>query len=212
MSAPEALRLSVVVCALGAGVTLVLQAVRTRSYGRRPAFAPSARSARGGVLYALGPGLAPTAKESTRSHPVVYALGVAFHLGIFTASILTLWILLADGVGRVPHGGAAAVPAILLALGTIGGTGLLVRRAGSSLLRGLSHPDDYLANLLTTAFVALAGACLWWPAGEPALLIAAMVLLCYAPLGKIRHCLFFFLSRYHLGRHFGRRGTFPLRH
>ena len=44
------------------------------------------------------------------------------------------------------------------------------------------------------------------------LLIAAMVLLCYAPLGKIRHCLFFFLSRYHLGRHFGRRGTFPLRH
>ena len=40
----------------------------------------------------------------------------------------------------------------------------------------------------------------------------AMLLLAYAPLGKIRHCLFFFIARGHLGRHYGRRGTFPLRH
>jgi hypothetical protein len=38
---------------------------------------------------------------------------------------------------------------------------------------------------------------------------AAIVLLLYVPLGKIRHCLFFFATRYHTGIYFGRRGTLP---
>ncbi|MBE0567536.1 MAG: hypothetical protein IH621_16395, partial [Krumholzibacteria bacterium] len=159
------------------------------------------------------PGMAPTAKESTRTHPLVYALGMAYHLGIFAAFGVLLWVLPPGGASRgsLAAPAAAAIGALLF-LGTVGGVGLLGRRAGSPLLRRLSQPDDYLANLLTTAFVALAGARLWWPGAETALLVAALLLLCYLPAGKIRHCLFFFLSRYHLGRHYGRRGTFPLRH
>ena len=212
MSAPEGLRLVVACCALGAGIVLVLQAVRTRSFGLRPPLALAAGSARRGVLYAFGPGMAPTAKESTRAHPAVYALGVAYHLGTFTAFGVLAWVLLAGGDDRLPTAVPLAVAGVLLAAGTLGGAGLLARRAVTPMLRGLSHPDDYLSNLLTTVFIALAGARLWRPGFESALLVAAMLLLCYMPVGKIRHCVFFFLSRYHLGRHYGRRGTFPPRH
>lgn len=209
MSTLESLRFGVAGCALGAAVALVLQAARTRSFGPRAPLAPAAASARRGVFYAFGAGMAPTAKESTRDHPGVWLLGVAYHLGIFTAFGVLVWATLTSGSGRMPL--ALPVGALLVA-GTLGGLGLLGRRAGTARLRGLSNPDDYIANLLTTAFIALAALRVWLPGVEPILLVAAMLLLCYMPVGKIRHCVFFFLSRYHLGRHFGRRGTFPLKH
>ena len=43
-----------------------------------------------------------------------------------------------------------------LLAGALCGTGLLAKRAFTPRLRGLSCPDDYLSNLLATAFVALA--------------------------------------------------------
>ncbi|MBK9302930.1 MAG: hypothetical protein IPM94_03315 [bacterium] len=85
MTAMEALRIGVVVCGLGAAVALAVQAARARAYGRRPLYAPAAGSAARGVLYAFGPGMSPLAKESTRTHPWAYALGVAYHLGVFAA-------------------------------------------------------------------------------------------------------------------------------
>ncbi len=204
----EALRIGVVVCGLGAAVALAVQAARARAYGRRHLHAPAAGSAARGVLYAFGPGMSPTAKESTRTHPWAYALGVAYHLGVFAAFGFVSLLLL--GVDVAPA--AAGVLGVPMLAGALGGLSLLVRRYLSAPLRGLSVPDDAIANLLTTGFVALAWLRLRQPAVEPALLIAAMLLLCYVPLGKIRHCVFFFISRRHLGRHFGRRGTFPVRH
>jgi nitrate reductase gamma subunit len=209
-----ALRLGVAICAVGAAAVLVLQALRTRAFGTRPPFAPAAGSAWRGVLYAFGPGMAPTAKESTRTHPVVWALGVSYHLGVFTSLAVLLWTLLAAGgaAAALPPPAMRAAGLALAALGVIGGVSLLVRRAREAALRAISVRDDWLANTLTTGFVALAGARLLTPAAEPLLLAWAMLLILYAPLGKIRHCLFFFVSRYHLGRHYGRRGTFPPRH
>lgn len=204
----EALRIGVVVCGLGAAVALAVQAARARAYGRRHLYAPAAGSAARGVLYAFGPGMSPQAKESTRTHPWAYALGVAYHLGVFAAFGYLSLLLLGVDVAPAAAGGFG-VPMLA---GALGGAGLLARRSASASLRGLSVPDDAIANLLTTGFVALAWLRLRQPAAEPALLIAAMLLLCYVPLGKIRHCVFFFLSRRHLGRHFGRRGTFPPRH
>ena len=212
MNTPDGLRLGVAICAVGAAVVLAWQVLRTRSFGLRPPVAPPAGSARRGVLYAFGPGMAPNAKESTRTHPVVYALGVSYHLGVFTAFGVLLWALTAGRDGAAPAPPAGAVAGVLTVLGFTGGAALLVRRARTALLRAISVPDDYVANLLTTVFIALAGLRLRAPGLEPLLLAWAMLLLCYLPLGKIRHCLFFFASRYHLGRHYGRRGTFPLRH
>lgn len=211
MSAPEVLRLGVAACALGAGTALVMQLLRTRSFGTRPALAPAAGSARRGLAYAFGPGMAPAAKESTRTHPVVYLVGLSYHLGIFAALGVLLWALAAGGDAGMP-----ALPrSIALALVSIGaaaGVMLMMRRLRTAHLRAISVPDDYVANLLTTAAIALAGARLLWPRADAVFLVATMLLLAYAPLGKIRHCLFFFASRAHLGRHYGRRGTFPPGH
>jgi len=207
------LRLGVAICAVGAAVALLLQVVRTRSFGTRPPVAEAQGSALRGILYAFGPGMAPSAKESTRTHPFVYALGVGYHLGIFTAFGVLIWSMRdAAAGGALPPAPVRQVALVLTALGTIGGLGLLVRRARGPLLRAISIPDDYLANLLTTAFIALAGLRLLAGSLERALLVGAMMLLLYIPLGKIRHCLFFFPARWNLGRHYGRRGTFPLRH
>ncbi len=214
MNAAAALRTGVAICATGAAAVLVLQALRTRAFGTRPALAPAAGSAWRGLLYAFGPGMAPTAKESTRSHPVVWALGVSYHLGVFTSLAILVWIVTRAGAEAqaLPPPPLRAAGLALTALGVVGGVSLLARRARSATLRAISHPDDWVANLLTTGFVALAGARLAAPAIDPALLGWAMLLLVYAPLGKIRHCLFFFVARGHLGRHYGRRATFPPRH
>lgn len=211
MNAPEVLRLGVALCALGAVTALATQVFRTRTFGARPALAPAAGSERRGLVYAFGPGMSPSAKESTRTHPIIYLCGISYHLGIFTAAGVLLWAVVAGGQAGTYVAPRAAI-VTLLGLGTCGGLSLLLRRIGTARWRAISVPDDYLSNLLTTATITLAGARLLWPGAETAFLVAAMLLLLYAPLGKIRHCLFFFASRYHLGRHYGRRGTFPLRH
>lgn len=206
MSAPDGLRLGVAACALGAALALGVQVWRTRSYGLRPSQAAPAGSAWRGLLYAFGPGMSPAAKESTRAHPLVYALGVSYHLGIFTAAGVLIRVVTG---AQVPTAAPRALALVLLAAGTAGGAALLVRRVRSPRLRAFSVPDDYLSNLLATVFVALAGAALVTESAAPAFLVAAMLLLAWTPLGKIRHCLFFFAARGHLGRHYGRRGTFP---
>jgi predicted small integral membrane protein len=212
VSAPDVLRWGVAACALGAATALVVQAYGTRAFGLRPPQAAPSASAWRGIAYAFGAGMSPAAKESTRSHPFVYALGVSYHLGIFTALATLLWVVIAGPDRGQPVAAVRAAIVVLMAAGTVSGVALLVRRARMSLLRSISVPDDYVANALTTAFIALAALHLVVARLESAFLVVAMLLLAYAPLGKIRHCLFFFIARGHLGRHYGRRGTFPLRH
>jgi hypothetical protein len=142
----------------------------------------------------------PTAKESVREHLPSYLLGLLFHAGLFAALVL-LVITLCGGAWprtlRVPI-------QILLGCGALAGLGLLMKRLLLPELRGLSHPDDFVANGLATLFVALAltGSTRAW-------LGSAILLLIYVPLGKLRHGLFFFMARRHLGAFFGRRGVFP---
>jgi nitrate reductase gamma subunit len=95
------------------------------------------------------------------------------------------------------------------AAGALAGLGLLGKRIASPVLRGLSSPDDYVANVLTTTFAALAALAAFLPGAREAWFVAGAALLVYVPVGKIRHCLLFFPARYELGRFFGRRGTFP---
>jgi hypothetical protein len=206
----EFARILVLVTGLWALASLGFQISRVRAYGRRVYFAPTVGAAWRGVLYALGPGMSPTAKESTRQNLPVYFTGVGYHLGIFLA-LLSL-ILGVAGITQITRGLLLHIIQIVTLIGTLCGVGLMIRRLGSCNLRGLSCPDDYLGNLLTTVFVALTFARTLWPALLPVLAIEASLLFLYAPLGKIRHCAFFFLTRFHTGAFFGRRGTFPLTH
>ncbi|BDU74078.1 hypothetical protein [Mesoterricola silvestris] len=182
---------AVLVAGAWCALLLAAQVLRARAYGRKPLFAPAAGSPAAGARYAFTGAMLPWAKESVRMNPASYAAGIAYHLGIAAAFARVL----------VP----SRLLSALALLGAAAGCALLVKRIAKPHLRGLSNADDFASNLLATAFAATAAV----PAAERILPWACAALLVYIPLGKIRHCVFFFLSRYHLGAFFGRRGTFP---
>jgi hypothetical protein len=178
---------------------------RARGYGRRELFARAAGDPQRGVFYAFGKGMSPGAKESAREHLATWFAGVGYHLGIFAGFGLLVMLLAGLEPGWILRRGFQ----LLLLAGALCGSGLLVKRALTSRLRRLSCPDDFLSNLLATAFVALACARATSPRLSTVFLVETVLLLLWLPLGKIRHCLFFFTTRYHMATHFGRRGVFP---
>ncbi len=199
--------LDVAVAASAAWAVAGLVAIRlqTRAYGSRALFARPAGDRAAGVRYAFTTAMLPQAKESVRMHLPSYLAGVALHLGVFAAlGLLAARVVAAELPAPALWLGGAATT-----IGTLGGLALLAKRVATPRLRGLSTADDYLANLLSTLFAALAGASLLAPAARSAWLVAATLLLLYLPLGKIRHCLLFFSARAHLGAFFGYRGVLP---
>lgn len=197
---------SAVVC-IGA---LAWQLIRTLRFGRRSDPSAPAGSVAAGIGYAFGPGMAPWAKESARLHLPTWIAGVVYHLAVLFAFV-ELGFLAA---GLLPPPVPALVVRAVLALGLAAGMGLLAKRLASPALRSFSCPDDYLGNLLVTGFLALALAASW--VGRATLANAAAglfmlwgaALLLYIPVGKVRHCFFFFYTRVLFGAWFGRRGVF----
>lgn len=196
----NALSLGVVAAATWALMGLLFQRAKIQAYGQRRLFAAPAGDPKAGVRYAFTKAMSPMAKESVRENLPSYLAGMAYHAGLFTA----LALLVATLLGFALLSPLTWVVRALLAAGFLGGVALLLKRVLKAELRGLSHPDDFVANLLTTAFVALAlaGPSRLW-------LMSAILLLLYVPLGKIRHCFFFFGTRAAFGAFFGRRGVFP---
>jgi hypothetical protein len=155
-----------------------------------------------GAAYAFGRGMDPRAKESASKHPWIYAAGVLYHAGIAAAALA-----FATAVARIhPPPLASGVLAALLLSAAVSGVVLLARRARSGLLRAISAPDDYASNLVVDAWLATAALSLVVPGAAPAFLLATILLGVYAPLGKIRHCVFFVLARSEFGARLGRRG------
>jgi hypothetical protein len=158
-----------------------------------------------GILYAFTQGMTPWSKESTRIHMMPYLRGIGFHVSIFIAigevilspfwkylhpfhSLFLFWVLI---VGAF--------------LGVRGG----ILRITEPNLRGLSLPDDHFAIWLVTLFIAVTGFALINDAFIIPMYIMSAITFVYIPLGKIRHCLYFFFSRIFFGKFFGRRAVFP---
>lgn len=207
MPAPGPLELALCAAAAWALLALVALAFRTRAWGRRALHAPPAgdAAAGAGARYAFTKGMLPQAKESVRTHLPSYAAGLVFHGGVFAA----FGLLAASLAGVEPASALIRLGGAAAGAGALAGLGLLGKRIASPVLRGLSSPDDYVANVLTSVFAALAALAAFAPDARAASLVAGVALLLYLPVGKIRHCLLFFPSRYEMGRFFGRRGTFP---
>jgi len=197
-----------ILAALTLALSLAAFARKLRAFSALPR--PSDRSPvkgdpRAGVRYAFTRGMLPWAKESTRRHFIAYVRGVGFHLGIF----LGLGILIAS-----PWlGGASVEMRALLALAA--GLGALLGFAGVAMrlternLRALSALDDYFAVSLVSLFLASAGAWLLEPGLAPFFYTVSAIMLAYAPLGKIRHCIYYAYSRLFFGKFVGRRAVLP---
>lgn len=156
-----------------------------------------------GILFAFTLGMAPWEKESTRIHWIAYLRGIFFHVGIFAAFAV---LVASPWLGLLPAwfiGAAVALTAIGALLGFAG----IPMRIADPNQRVLSLPDDYASVFLTSLFTALAAATLIWSGLLPVFYLIAGILLAYIPISKIRHCVYFFYSKFFFGFGFGRRGV-----
>lgn len=160
-------------------------------------------SALKGILYAFTLGMAPWAKESTRIHAIAYMRGIAFHVGIFAG----LAVLIASPwFANIPFA-IRAFFAILTGLGAIMGVAGGVMRVAEHNLRGISTRDDHAAVWLVSLWLAVTAAALILSAFVPVMYIVSAAMLLYAPISKIRHCIYFYFARLFYGLHIGRRGV-----
>jgi len=158
-----------------------------------------------GITYAFTVGMMPWAKESTRIHMIAYLRGIGFHVGIFIAIGA---LLISPFWGFLPTM-LSTLLMIVLGLGSLLGMAGGVMRIAEHNLRGLSLPDDHFAVWLVTIWMATAALALWNAGVLMPFYILSAITLAYIPLGKIRHCLYFFFSRLFFGKFFGRRAVFP---
>lgn len=184
-------------------VGLVLRWQRTQ---RRPLAvdrSPARGSPRAGMLYAFTLGMAPWAKESTRRYMLSYLRGVAFHVGIFAGlaalAVSPWWSVLPTFIRWL----LATVTGFGAIFGAIGEISRWVERN----LRAMSTPDDHLSVVIVSLFLAMTCGALLSPAWMTAMYLVAAIMLIYVPLGKIRHCIYFFFSRRFFGLLVGRRGV-----
>ena len=194
------------IAAIGLGLCLLGIAARLRSIMNRPFKSDLSRprgDVRRGVLYAFTLGMAPWEKESTRRHWVAYFRGIFFHLGVFMA----FGVLFASPwLDLIPRP-LIWLAALVTAVGAVTGFAGVVMRLADENERALSLPDDYFAVFLTSLFVTLSFSSLLAPPALPVFYLVAAVMLVYIPFSKIRHCVYFFYSKFFFGLSFGRRGV-----
>ena len=187
---------------LGGLIRLLLQAF---SFGRRTLHSAPQGDWKKGVLYAFGQGMMPWEKESAKKHLVTYTAGFLYHFGIF-AAFAYLWLTV---IKLSPSRPVLLVLQLFMGSGLVCGMGMLLKRIFREYMRRISCWDDYIANILVDLFLLLALLDSLTANMRLVLYTEAIVMILYIPLGKIRHCFFFFYSRILFGYFFGRRGVFP---
>jgi len=171
-------------------------------------------SVKEGVIYANTRAMMPTEKESAYLHLPSYAVGMLFHIGLF-CSLLFFVLSFFPFFNRWISNGCNwhLILAIPPAVATVCGLILFFRRLISNDLKVLSMPDDFISTglvtlflLMTTLYLSLSACCesitiLYY--------ISSILLLLYLPLGKLRHVVYYFAARYHLGFFYGWRNVWP---
>jgi nitrate reductase gamma subunit len=203
MTAVEVTRIlaivGLVLCLLG--IALRLRDIMDRPY--KQDLSRPRGNIRRGVLYAFTLGMAPWEKESTRRHWLAYFRGILFHVGIFMAFAV---LLASPWLAIIPKP-FMWLAMLVTAAGAVFGLAGIVMRLTEEDTRVLSLPDDYFSVFLSSLFVALAFLTLLVPLVLPVFYVIAAVVLVYIPFSKIRHCVYFFYSKFFFGLSFGRRGV-----
>jgi len=199
-----ALKYGVIVSFFISIVSLSILVLRTFSFGTKPLYAQPKGDVKKGILYAFGKGMMPWEKESAGKHLLSYIGGILYHLGVFGSCFYLLVILVSLDLPLL----VLLFMRIVLAVGVISGVGLLLKRIFSPQMRILSCPDDFAANIIVNIFVLTALLHSFHPMTH-FFFLAAIIMFLYMPLGKIRHCFFFFYTRILFGIFYGRRDVFP---
>jgi hypothetical protein len=159
------------------------------------------------IAYSFTGAMSPGKKESAYLHLPTYAAGMIFHMGTFLSFF---WLIIL--FFNIPiHEILVYLSAAFIIISSICGISILIKRILKSELRELSNPDDYISNILVTAFQILTAFTLFFQYSYSLLFLFAAILFVYMPIGKLRHSIYFFTSRIHLGKFFGHRGVWPVK-
>jgi len=195
---------------IGMGVCLlscVYHFIRIIGMGNPPEYARRSGSIGKAVRYSFTGAMSPKVKESAYLHMPTYMAGIIYHIGTFLSIflfILALWGIWLTGITMY-------IAAVILIISGLCGIGILIKRISKYELRMLSNPDDYISNIFVTAFQLIGGLALIEGSFIPAYYIISALLLLYFPMGKLKHAVYFFAARYHLGYFYGWRGVWPPR-
>jgi hypothetical protein len=201
----EILRFGVIIAFCISFVALCYLITRTYHFQKRIFHSKPQGNSLKGIIYAFTLGMAPWEKESAARHLPTYLAGIAYHTGIFAAFFYLFNLLFPFTLNP----GFILVLRIFISAGALFGLGLFIKRSAKSQLRKISCPDDFASNILVDLFLVLTLTDGFVPSLRPYLFAAAILMLLYIPLGKIRHCFFFFYSRIVFGNFYGRRGVLP---
>jgi hypothetical protein len=186
-------------------ISLSILVLRTFSFGKRPLYAEPKGDVKKGIVYAFGKGMMPWEKESALKHLPSYIGGILYHLGILAGGFYLLVTLVPIDLPTL----VLLFMRIAMVVGVISGAALLLKRILLPQMRVLSCPDDFAANIIVNIFVLAALFHTFYPGITHLFFLAAVIMFLYMPLGKIRHCFFFFYIRILFGMFYGRRDIFP---
>lgn len=181
----------------------IYHAYRIVTLGKPNDFSEPTGNIGSAVRYSFTGGMSPKKKESAYLHLPTYTAGIFYHLGTFLSVALFICFLFTMSFGAT----VTLILSSFLIVSGLCGIGIFVKRIIKKELRSLSNPDDYISNLLVTGFQFATLAFLNFETPVYYLIVSALLL--YLPLGKLRHAIYFFAARYHLGFFYGRRGVWP---
>lgn len=181
---------------------------------RQPATGLGDTTPKKGEKYSLKNIISPWEMESTRSKPVMYAQFVLFHLGVVAS--ISLSFIIPYGPGLLTSAAFVAGIQLLVGAACLIGVMRIIRRVLNPYIRAISSPDDHFSLILLTVWFAFAfmAAPNDISGGEGIMLtyfLLTAFFLIYVPFSKISHYLYYPFTRTYLGRHFGRRGVFPIK-
>ena len=184
-----------------------------------------------GVIYSNTSAMSPFQKESAYKHLPTYTAGILFHIGSFIALFCFLILILDDIIPYAAsrfffqHTLISSLIALYLLISTCCGIGLIIKRIVSKKLRPISNADDYISVILVTLFHLISALLFVIYAFHEyfhkyfsskahsgiicTYFLVATLLFLYLPFGKLKHVVYYFAARYHLGFFYGRRGTWP---
>jgi len=203
--------------------------IRLIKSGKPSDYSRPAGKTGGAIRYAFTKAMSPAKKESAFLHLPTYTAGLLYHVGTFLSFFL-FFIFLA---GIFPQGWLANGIMTFLFISAASGLSIFFKRIIKKELLFLSNPDDFISNFLVTAFQILtllyiiippilqspnpripqsSNPPIFQSSNPPIQLIYYFLftlLMLYIPVGKLRHTVYFFAARYHLGYFFGWRGVWP---
>ena len=160
-----------------------------------------------GIRYSLTAAMSPFKKETAYRHLPTYTGGIIYHVGTFLSFLLLALHFFSIQIPTL----SATTAALILGVSSLSGAAIFLKRITNPKLQTLSNADDYFSNLLVTGFQIISALTLLYEKFLPILFLYGSLLFLYIPLGKLKHTVYFFASRIHLGIFFGRRGVWPLK-